>query len=91
MFNQDERNALERLIRHAKRDSNQACRVANFLLGWWNARTLGGFDFTELWMLDDDILDDVMTVFMGFAMRPRLYADAMGYEGDFHEIIRRHR
>lgn len=91
MFDQKQRGALERLICHAKRDSNQACRVANFLLSWWNAGTLGGFDFTDLWLLDDDIVDDVMIVLVGFAQRPRLYADAMGYERDMHEIIQRHR
>lgn len=91
MFNHEQRVALEQLISHAKRDSGQARRVANFLLCWWNAGTLGSFDFTELWMLDDDILRDVITVFTGFAQHPRLYADALGYEHDMHEIIREHR
>jgi hypothetical protein len=91
MFNQDERSALERLIRHAKRDTNQGCRVASFLLSWWNAPILGGFDVTDLWMLDKELHDDVMIVLIGISVRPRLYPNHMGYEDDIHEIIRLHR
>jgi hypothetical protein len=91
MFNQLERKALENLIKHAKRNSGQAFRVADFLLCWWNAQSQGKFDFTEVWALDGDILEDVITVFVGFASRKGLYADQMGYERDFIEIIRLNR
>lgn len=86
-FNDKERNALERLIAHAKRDSGQAFKIADFLLCWWNAPSLGKFDFTEIWSLDDTIVQDVCIVFAGFSTRKGLYADNMGYTDDFKEII----
>lgn len=47
-INQAEREALERLIAHAKRDTGQSRRVADFLLSWWNCGRCGGFDLTNL-------------------------------------------
>ena len=35
-----ERQALERLIGHTKRDSGQSRRVADFLLAWWLRRKM---------------------------------------------------
>jgi hypothetical protein len=36
------RAAFERLLRIALTDAHQANRVANFILAWWNAESLGG-------------------------------------------------
>lgn len=91
MFNYFERKALENLIGHAKRNSGQAFKVADFLLCWWNAQSQGKFDFTDVWALDADIFHDVIVVFVAFARNKGLYADQMGYESDFLEIIRLNR
>ncbi len=54
--------ALDRLIIIAQSDTGQSRRVANFLLAWWNAGNCGGFDLTDLWMVDRAIADDILTV-----------------------------
>lgn len=56
IISEKERAALERLIGHAKRDSGQSRRVADFLLAWWNAGSCGGFDLTTAWGCDDEIV-----------------------------------
>lgn len=82
-----ERQALERLIDHAKRDSGQSRRVADFLLSWWNAGQCGGFDMTTMWGCDDEIVED-MTVVFGFVGRNSTYPDGLGYEAEFDAIVR---
>ncbi len=77
--------AQERLIEHAKRDTGQSQRVAQFLLAWWNASECGGFDLTHLWALDKDIAADIATVF-GFIRTHNVYPDTLGYEDDFKAI-----
>lgn len=52
----DEAAALERLLSHARRDSGQSRRVADFLLAWWNCGGCGAFDLTSLWALDTAIV-----------------------------------
>ncbi|QOT82185.1 hypothetical protein [Cupriavidus basilensis] len=34
----------------------RARRVADFLLAWWNAGECSGFDLTNLWQLDDELV-----------------------------------
>lgn len=46
------RDALERLLKIARSDTGQARRVANFILAWWNADSLGGFDIADLFAAD---------------------------------------
>lgn len=87
----DEFAALDRLIAHAKRDSDQARRVANFLLCWWNADTMGAWDIRQIWSLDEGIEKDVMTVFRFMSRTVGVYPDAYGYHDDFMEIIQLHR
>ena len=82
-----ERAALERLIGHAKSDTIQSPRVADFLLAWWDAASCGGFDLTKLWGLDDAIAADAVTVF-ALVARVNLYPDRLGYEADFKAIAR---
>lgn len=79
-------DALDRLIRIAKRDTGQSRRVADFLLAWWNASNCGSFDLTNLWAVDSDIAIDMQTVF-GLIARIHAYPDRIGYEKDFHAII----
>lgn len=79
--------ALGRLIDIARSDTGQAARVANFLLAWWNAERDGGFDLTDLWMVDQSIADDMILVF-ALAARSRCYPDAFGFNGAiFHQIV----
>lgn len=81
-----ERQALGRLIEHAKRDSGQSRRVADFLLAWWNAGQCGGFDMTNMWACDDDIVEDMIIVF-AYIGRNKGYPDRLGYEKDFDAIV----
>lgn len=83
----NERQALERLIGHAKRDSGQSRRVADFLLAWWNAGQCGGFDFTAMWSCDESIVADMIAV-LGFVGRNNIYPDTLGFEADFDAIVR---
>jgi hypothetical protein len=78
--------ALQRLIKIARSDTGQSSRVANFLLAWWNAGRLGGFDLTELWMLDRAIVADMARVFQLIA-DSHSYPDSFGFEKDIHAII----
>jgi hypothetical protein len=54
--------ALERLLRVARKDTGQARRVADFLLAWHNAEENGGWDPVDLWNVDDAIAEDMRTV-----------------------------
>lgn len=78
--------ALSRLIKIAKRDTGQSARVANFLLAWWNARDNGGFDFTDLWNVDEAIANDMHVVF-GLIASSRSYPDAYGYDADIRQLV----
>lgn len=89
----NELDALKRLVAIAKKDTGQSCRVANFLLAWWNAASCGGFDPTELWTVDDEIAHDMLTV-LRMLKRTRNYPDTF-YQGifktDFQGLVRRWR
>lgn len=58
-----ERAAFERLLERAESDTGQAKRVANFILAWWNSDVLGGFDFADLFAVDEAISRDMSRVF----------------------------
>ncbi len=79
--------ALQRLVEIAKGDSGQCRRVANFLLAWWNAGELGGFDFTDLWNVDGVIADDMVSVFAMVA-RHHVYPNQFGLQADFEDLVR---
>lgn len=53
---------LERLLAVAKSDTGQARRVANFILAWWNADSLGGFDLADIFAVDLSIGADMATI-----------------------------
>lgn len=62
-MNKSTRLAFERLLRLAQGDTGQSRRVANFLLAWWNADSLGGFDLADLFAVDTAIGKDMALVF----------------------------
>lgn len=80
------RQALERLIEIAQRDTGQSRRVADFLLSWWNSGTCGAFDLTTLWGVDSEIAADIVTVFALIA-RVNSYLDSLDYESEFKSIV----
>ncbi len=82
--------ALERLLDIARSDTGTSRKVANFLLAWWNAGTCGGFDLTDLWSVDTEISDDMLTI-LPLVRRLRAYPDVLGYREDFTQMVRRWR
>ncbi|NGM80196.1 DUF7673 family protein [Burkholderia multivorans] len=81
-----ERAALERLIEHARGDTHQSRRVADFLLAWWNAGQCGAYDLTTGWAVDEAIADDMCVVFR-LATRANSYPDTLGYGPQFEAIV----
>lgn len=70
------RAAFKRLLDLARSDTGQARRAANFILAWWNAEGLGGFDLTDLFGQDEAIAKDMATVFAWMASRSNaIYPD----------------
>ncbi len=78
--------ALDRLVLIAQSDTGQSRRVANFLLAWWNAGDCGGFDLTDLWMLDRAIADDILAVARLISVRHE-YPTAYGYGPQFEQLV----
>ena len=78
-------DAMARLVRIAKRDTGQSKRVADFLLAWWRATKFGGFDLTDLWVVDDSIRVDMLTVIQFIATRQGKYPDSFGF--DLGELV----
>ena len=85
-----QRQALERLIAIAKRDTGQSRRVADFLLSWWNSETCGGWDITDVWSLDRAITEDIFVV-LRLVTQEWAYPDNLGYKDDFQGILRQWR
>lgn len=80
MMDETTRAAFERLIEVASSDTGQSRRVASFILAWWNATDLGGFDLTDLFMVDRELASDMATVFSFISSRhtpiyPREFQD----------------
>jgi hypothetical protein len=65
--------ALDRLLILAQSDTGQSGRVANFLLAWWNAEELGGFDLADLFAVDLEIAADMATIFSFLAQGAAVY------------------
>lgn len=79
--------AFERLLDLARSDTGQARRVADFILAWWNAGELGGFDLADVFAVDMAIGHDMARVFAWMASRTSAeYPEA--YEPAIKEIIR---
>ena len=79
--------ALERLLEIAKRDTGQSRRVASFLLAWWNAEECGGFDLTDFWNVDAEIVRDMISV-LELVVAQRKYPDTFGYGKDFEYLVK---
>lgn len=80
------RGAFERLLDLARSDTGQARRAANFILAWWNAESLGGFDIADLFAQDAAIATDMATVFAWIAHRSNaVYPDE--YRSEIEGII----
>lgn len=62
--------ALEGLLGIARHDTVQSRRVANFILAWWNAESLGGFDLSDICAVDRKIARDVAIIVRGLAESP---------------------
>jgi hypothetical protein len=63
------RAAFERILKVARDDTHQSRRAANFILAWWNADGLGGFDLADLFAVDRVIALDMAQVFSHLAGR----------------------
>ena len=84
------RAAFERLLDIARSDTGQSRRVADFILAWWNAADLGGFDIADLFAVDMAIGQDMARVFSWIAGRTTAeYPEA--YKSEIEDIIRRWR
>lgn len=91
VFDVEEHLALNRLIEVAKRDTGQARRVANLLLAWFNAKTYGGFDLTDLWSIDEEVVADIVLVLQLISKNPMRYPDVFDRSEDIQQIIASHR
>lgn len=81
------RAAFERLLAIARSDTGQSRRVANFILAWWNADSLGGFDLADIFAVDRDIGRDMATIVIGLAgFSVAYYPEA--YRNDIEQLIR---
>lgn len=78
--------ALDRLVTIAQSDTGQSRRVANFLLAWWNAGSCGGFDLTDLWMVDRAIADDILSVSRLIAAN-HVYPNEYGLQKEFERLV----
>ena len=83
----NQRQALERLLAVAKRNTGQCRRVADFLLSWFNGPVCGGWGVADVWHLDIEILEDVFVV-LAFISEGTIYPDTLGYCDDMQEIAR---
>ncbi|WP_107676138.1 hypothetical protein [Agrobacterium sp. LAD9] len=84
------RFALEKLLNVAHQDTGQGRRVASFLLAWWNAEVLGGFDLTDLANVDREISEDMATIFT-FLARAEDVVYPTDYRDEIEKIIARWR
>ena len=86
-MNTNQRQALERLIAIAKKNTGQCRRVADFLLSWFNGPVCGGWGVTDVWHLDREIREDLFIV-LAFISERTIYPDTLGYYDDMQEIAR---
>lgn len=84
------RAAFERLLGIARSDTGQSRRVADFILAWWNAADLGGFDIADLFAVDRAIALDMAIVFVHVARRS-VAEYPEDYKTEIEDIIRRWR
>jgi len=90
-FTSTEKIALDRLIIEAKSKTREGGRVADFLLAWWNADTCGGFNPTKAWTFEDDVAEDIITIFSYIVRNQRRFPDYLGYEEQFVNLMQQWR
>jgi hypothetical protein len=80
--NPAERAALELLFETAEGFSGGSLRARKFLCAWWNGDELGGFDFADIWSMDQKHIKAMVAVFAMIARAPTgTYADSIeGFE-----------
>ena len=77
--------ALRRLFPIALRDTGQSRRVANLLLAWHNAGENGGWDPVDLWSVDGEIAEDMLTV-LRFIRQVHRYPDDLGFKKEIAAV-----
>ena len=82
--------ALRRLLDLARGDTGQCSKAADFLLAWWNARSCGGWDLTDLWTVDRAIADDMLAV-AAFVAANHEYPNSYGLGAEFEALVARWR
>ena len=87
---QDSWHALERLLKVAQGNTGQARRVADFLLAWHNTEENGGRDPVDLWSVDEEIADDMLTV-VHLIRDTHAYPNALGFEEEIAAVWRKWR
>jgi hypothetical protein len=80
-----ERAAIARLLDIARTGTGQSRRVANFLLAWHNAEENGGWDPTDLWGMDDQIVLDIVAV-IGLIRRIHAYPGDLGFKVEIEGV-----
>ncbi|MGH9622709.1 MAG: DUF7673 family protein [Bryobacteraceae bacterium] len=80
--------AFARQCTATRRDSGQACRMADFLLAWHNTPENGGWDPTDLWNVDAAIAADMLTMLGAMRAKPGKYSADMGFEPEIQRIWR---
>jgi hypothetical protein len=78
---------VEFLLDVAERDTGQSGRMRNFLLAWWNAEECGGFDLTDLWNLDMEIVEAIQRILFVLP-NYHSYPDRPGYGERFERLAR---
>lgn len=81
------KNEVEFLLGVAEGDTGQSTRVRNFLLAWWNAEECGGFDLTDLWNVDMEIVEAIQRILFVLP-NYRFYPDRLGFGQRFERIAR---
>jgi len=85
-----ERTALVQLLHVAEGKTGQAQRVADFLLAWCDAERFGAWWLVDLWGVDDEIADNMLTE-LSAIRRTRCYPGTLGYTFEFDQLIRQWR
>lgn len=88
MTQQEQLEALARLLGVASKNTGQARRVANFLLAWHNAAENGGWDPADFWAVDSAIADDMLTVLKLMRRSPGFYPGDYGFEREIKAVWR---
>ena len=82
--------AAKKLFALALENHGASKKAANFILSWCNAYGFGGFDFTELWGLDEENQRAVFVVII-FLTTQHSYFEQYGFRRDVNKVIRKWR